>query len=81
MQQQKARMYFCVPRSMDIYLKCLMLVDFIHGIIDISAYPSMSISTSLAFLLVKPEQFLCNFITNLCKFQSNRMIYSHHTAE
>ena len=35
--KQKARMYFCVPRSLDIYLECLMLVDFIHGLIDIPA--------------------------------------------
>ena len=38
-------MHFCVPRSLDICLKCLMLKDFIHRIIDISAQPSMSIST------------------------------------
>ena len=38
-------MYFCVPRSLDICLKRLMVVDFIHTITDISAHPSMSIST------------------------------------
>ncbi len=51
-------MHFCIPRyrkkavidsanprSLDVYLNCLMLVDFIHSIIDNSAQPSMSIST------------------------------------
>ena len=33
------------PRSLDICSKCLMLMDFIHRIIDISAHLSMSIST------------------------------------
>ena len=33
------------PRSLDICLKCLMLMDFIHRILDIFAHLSMSIST------------------------------------
>ena len=28
-------MYFCVPRSPDICLHCLMLLDFVHRIADI----------------------------------------------
>ena len=69
-------MYFCVPRSMDIYLKCLMLVDFIHGIIDISAYPSMSISTCrnhhwlfynylLLFALLHLQQSVCKLLASV----------------
>ena len=45
-------MYFCVPRSPDICLHCLMLLDFVHRIADIVAHLSVSTSTCRNHLLV-----------------------------
>ena len=32
---KNSKMHFFVPRSLDIYSKCLMLLDFVHRISDI----------------------------------------------
>ena len=45
-------MYFCVPRSPDICLHCLMLLDFVHRIADIVAHLSVSTSMCRNHLLV-----------------------------